>query len=406
MTKVLSVLLLMVLTVGVLGVAQTAVTPRTAEGALLFDNETGADVIRIGILFDGPITLSKGDIVAFGGGAVSRLDVGVRTAWIDVVSVPGGTLLINLAGDAQVSSAYWVSSPEEKNTAVFLWFLDVVWNKYDGAALGEFLSSTALVHGDTFAGGELPGLEGFGMFAMTAITAFPDVHFSVDDIIAVEDKVAVRLTFTATHGGPFLELPASGNSVAGKDLIIYRFADGKIEEAWLQLDGLGIMVQMGLIPPMGTTDFFWGAPSPATGATGTPEENGAIASRDLLEVWNEGNFPLIDEIIDEDFVGSYDTMTLVGPVDYAQYVSATLATYPDYHITIEDVVAVGDLVFLRTTVSATHLGPLGTIPATGMPWTEDAIVMYRIANGKIVEAWHLIDMLSVLMQIGIVPPLQ
>jgi len=243
------------------------------------------------------------------------------------------------------------------------------------------------------------------MFAMTAITAFPDVRFSVDDIIAVEDKVAVRLTFTATHGGPFLELPASGNSVAGKDLIIYRFADGKIEEAWLQLDGLGIMVQMGLIPPMGTTDFFWGAPSPATGATGTPEENGAIASRDLLEVWNEGNFPLIDELIDEDFVGSYDTMTLVGPDAYAQYVSATLATYPDYHITIEDVVAVGDLVFLRTTVSATHLGPLGTIPATGMPWTEDAIVMYRIANGKIVEAWHLIDMLSVLMQIGIVPPL-
>jgi len=120
MTKVLSVLLLMVLTVGVLGVAQTAVTPRTAEGALLFDNETGADAIRIGILFDSPVTISKGNIVAFGGGAVTRVDAGVRTVWIDVVIVPGGTLLINLAGDAQVSSAYWVSSPEEKNTAVFL----------------------------------------------------------------------------------------------------------------------------------------------------------------------------------------------------------------------------------------------------------------------------------------------
>jgi len=406
MTKVLSVLLLMVLTVGVLGVAQTAVTPRAAEGALLFANETGADVIRIGILFDGPITLCKGDIVVFGGGTVTRLDVGVRTAWIDAVVVPGGALLVNLAGDAQLSSAYWVSSPEEKNTVVLQWFLDVVWNQYDGTALPEFMSSTVLVHGDSFAGGELPGLEGFGMFAMTALTAFPDVHFSIDDIIAVEDKVAVRLTFAATHGGPFLELPASGNSVAGKDLIIYRFAHGKIEEAWLQLDGLGIMVQMGLIPPMGTTDFLWGPPSAATGDSGTPEENVSIASRDLLEVWNEGNFPLIDVIIDEDFVGSYDTMTLTGPEAYAQFVSESLTTYPDYHVTIEDVVALGDLVFLRTTVSATHLGPLGTIPATGMPWAEDAIVMYRIANGKIVEAWHLIDMLSVLMQIGVVPPLQ
>ena len=406
MTKVLSVLLLMVLTVGVLGVAQTAVTPRTAEGALLFDNETGADVIRIGILFDGPITLSKGDIVAFGGGAVSRLDVGVRTAWIDVVIVPGGTLLINLAGDAQVSSAYWVSSPEEKNTAVFLWFLDVVWNKYDGAALGEFLSSTALVHGDTFAGGELPGLEGFGMFAMTAITAFPDVHFSVDDIIAVEDKVAVRITFSATHGGPFLELPASESPVAGRDLIIYRFAEGRIEEAWLQLDGLGIMVQMGIIPPMGSPDFRWGPPSSTSGSPGTIEENVAIATRDLLEVWNQGNLSLVDQIFGVGFAGNYDLAAVAGLEAYKQYVSDSLVTYPDYHVTIEDVVAKGDLVFLRTTVSATHLGPLGSIPATGLPGTEDGIAMYRIADGMIVEAWQLIDMLSVLMQIGLVPPLQ
>ena len=405
MTKVLSVLVLVVLAFGVLGAAQTAVIPRVAEGALLFDNETGTDVVRIGILFDQPTSICRGDVVAFGGGAVTRLDAGVRTVWIDVVVIPGGTLLINLASDSQVMSAYWVATPEEKNIVVFEWFVEVVWNQYDGVALPEFMSSTVLVHGDSFAGGELPGLEGFGMFAITAMTAFPDVHFSVDDIIAVEDKVAVRLTFTATHGGPFLELPASGSSIAGKDLIIYRFAHGKIEEAWLQLDGLGIMVQMGLIPPMGTTDFRWGPPSPATGDSGTPEENVAIASQDLLEVWNEGNFQLIDEIIDEDFVGSYDTMTLIGPEAYEQYVSGTLATYPDYHITIEDVVAAGDLVFLRTTVSATHLGSLGTIPATGMPWTEDAIVMYRIANGKIVEAWHLIDMLSVLMQIGIVPPL-
>jgi len=406
MTKVPSVLLLMALTVGVLGVAQTAVTPRAAEGALLFANETGADVVRIGILFDSPITLCKGDIVAFGGGTVTRLDAGVRTAWIDAVVAPGGALLVNLAGDAQVSSAYWVSSPEEKNKVVFLWFLDVVWNKYDGAALAEFMSSTVLVHGDSFAGGELPGLEGFGMFATTAITAFPDVHFSLDDIIAVEDKVAVRLTFAATHGGPFLELPASGNPVAGKDLIIYRFADGKIEEAWLQLDGLGIMVQMGLIPPMGSPDFSWGPSSPTSGGPGTLAENVAIATRDVLEVWNEANLPLIDEIVDADFVGNYDLAAVAGLEAYKQYVSETLATYPDYHITIEDAIAEGDLVFLRTTVSATHLGPLGSVPATGMPWTEDAIAMYRIADGKIVEASQLIDMLSVLMQIGLVPPLQ
>lgn len=406
MAKVLSVLVLVVLVFGMLGAAQTAVIPRVADGALLFDNETGVDVVRIGVLFDQPTSICREDVVAVGGGAITRLDAGVRTIWVDVVVVPGGTLLINLQGNAQVASAYWVSSTEERNKVVFEWFLDVVWNQGDGAALPEFMSSNVLVHGDSLAGGELAGMPAFGMFAMGIATAFPDVHFTTDDIIAQEDKVAVRITFAATHGGPFLELPASGSPVAGRDLIIFRFAEGKIEEAWLQLDGLGVMVQMGLIPAMGTTDFLWGPPSPATGASGTTEENVSIATRDLLEVWNGGNFPLIDEIIDEDFVGSYDTMTLAGPEAYEQFVSESLITYPDYHITIEDVVAVGDLVFLRTTISATHLGPLGPIPATGMPWAEDAIVLYRIANGKIVEAWHLVDMLSVLMQIGIVPPLQ
>jgi len=72
MTKILGVLLLATLAVGVLGVAQTAVTPRAAEGVLLFDNETGAEVTRIGILFEGPITLCTKDIVAIGGEAVTR----------------------------------------------------------------------------------------------------------------------------------------------------------------------------------------------------------------------------------------------------------------------------------------------------------------------------------------------
>ena len=406
MTKVLSVLLLMVLTVGVLGVAQTAVTPRAAEGALLFDNETGRDVGRLGILFDEPVTLCRGDIVPFGGGAVTRLDVGVRTVWIDAAVVPGGTLLINLPGNAQVSSAYWVSSPEERNKVVFQWFLDLVWNQYDGAALPEFMSSTVVVHGDSVAGGELPGLEGFGMFATAAITGFPDIHFSIEDIAAAADKVAVRLSLTGTHAGPFGPVPATGNPAVSRNLIIYRFADGKIEEAWLQLDGLGIMVQLGVIPQMGSSDFSWGPPSPTSGGPGTPEENAAIASRDVLEVWNEANLSLIDEIVGEGFVGNYDLATVAGLEAYTQYVSESLVTFPDHHITIEDAIAEGDLVFLRTTVSATHLGPLGSVPATGMPWTEDAIAMYRIADGKIVEAWQLIDMLSVLMQVGLVPPLQ
>jgi uncharacterized membrane protein len=62
---------LVVLGVGILRLAQTAVTPRPVAGVFLFDNATGATAQKIGIIFSGPVLLKAGDIVVFGGGAAS-----------------------------------------------------------------------------------------------------------------------------------------------------------------------------------------------------------------------------------------------------------------------------------------------------------------------------------------------
>ena len=405
MTKILGVVLLAVLAVGVLGVAQTAVTPRAAEGVLLFDNETGAEVPRIGILFDSPITLCTKDIVAIGGEAVTRLDVGVRTAWIDVKVVPGGTLQITLAGNAQVRSAYWVASAQEKNKVIARWLIDAVWLDGDLDATAEFIDPSSVFHGDSMIG-ELDGVEEYAMFAATSHTAFPDTSVVIEEIIAEEDMVAVRATETMTHTGPLLAIPPTGASIVCRLIVVYRFSDGKIQEGWLSMDALGMLVQMGLIPPMGPPNFTWGTPSAVTGDPGTPEENKINASRDCGEVWNEGNFAQIDEIIGEGFVGHYDMSTVNGLEAYKQYVPGTLTTFPDFHITVEKIFAEGDLVAFVATASGTHLAPLGPVPATGKSWKVRAIVIRRMADGKVVELWQLNDMLGLLMQIGLVPPLQ
>jgi len=405
MIKVLSVVLLAVLAVGVLGVAQTVVTPRAAEGVLLFDNETGAEVTRIGILFDGPIMLCKENIMAVGGEAVTRLDVGVRTAWIDVAVVPEGTLLINLAGNTQVSSAYWVSSVQEKNKVIVRWVKEAVWNEGDLDLIAEFMSSSCVVHGDSFVG-ELPGVEGYAMFATITHTGFPDIHFTIEDIIAEEDMVAIRLSLTGTHTGLFATIPATGVSITSRSLTVYRFADGKIEEGWLNVDGLGILVQMGLIPPMGPPNFTWGTPSTVTGDPGTPEDNKINASREPAEIWNETDLAVIDEIISEDYVGQYDMSAVNGREAYKQYLSGLFTAFPDVHITVEKVFAEGDLVAFVATATGTHLGPFGPAPATGNSMKVQALVIRRMADGKIVELWQLNDMLGLLTQIGMVPPLQ
>jgi steroid delta-isomerase-like uncharacterized protein len=71
--------------------------------------------------------------------------------------------------------------------------------------------------------------------------------------------------------------------------------------------------------------------------------------------------------------------------------------------TVEDVVAEGDKVVVRWTNAGTHVAEFGGIPATGRSFTIAGIDVYRVANGAICEHWHVIDQLSMLGQLGLLP---
>ena len=80
-----------------------------------------------------------------------------------------------------------------------------------------------------------------------------------------------------------------------------------------------------------------------------------------------------------------------------------LAAFPDLHVTIEDVVAEGDRVVVRTTYTGTHQADLQGIPATGKTVSESAITIFRLANGKIAEGWLVADNLGLMQQLGVIP---
>ena len=111
MRKTVSLVVLLLLMLGVVGLAQTTATPRVLGGGVfLFDNSTGATITKLGIIFDKTLTLAKSNVIAFGGGATTLVSVSHNYAFIDVVLVPGGTLQITLSGDgadAVVTSAFW-----------------------------------------------------------------------------------------------------------------------------------------------------------------------------------------------------------------------------------------------------------------------------------------------------------
>ena len=81
--------------------------------------------------------------------------------------------------------------------------------------------------------------------------AFPNYELIADDLIGEGDKVVVRSTFRGTHKGDLMGIAPTGKQVTMPLILIYRLADEKIVEHWMQADALGMMQQLGVIPPMG-----------------------------------------------------------------------------------------------------------------------------------------------------------
>lgn len=77
---------------------------------------------------------------------------------------------------------------------------------------------------------------------------FPDLHITVEDLIAEGDKVVGRNSVTGTHQGDYMGVPPTGKSVAYDEIFIFRFRNGRIAETWGVVDVLSQMKQLGAIP--------------------------------------------------------------------------------------------------------------------------------------------------------------
>ncbi len=134
-----------------------------------------------------------------------------------------------------------------------------------------------------------------------------------------------------------------------------------------------------------------------------PTDNKELSRRILDEVWNQQNLDAADEMIAANFV-SHDPQSpqaVRGIEGYKQFVRHYLNAFPDCHFTIEDHVAEGPMVVTRWTVTGTHRGALGNIPATGRRMSVTGISWSRIEDGKFVESWTNWDTLGMLQQLGV-----
>jgi steroid delta-isomerase-like uncharacterized protein len=139
-----------------------------------------------------------------------------------------------------------IKTLEEKNKDIVRANFEEFFNAHNIAAVEKYNTADTIIH---FSDGDKT-LEEDTTQLQTFYTAFPDLHLTIDDLIAEGNKVAMVWTINGTHKSEFMGIPATGRRIELKGMDVYRMADGKIAEIWTSAEILGLMQQLGAIPSM------------------------------------------------------------------------------------------------------------------------------------------------------------
>jgi steroid delta-isomerase-like uncharacterized protein len=138
-------------------------------------------------------------------------------------------------------------TPAEKaNIAIVRKFFEV------GPSKGDLAAADALLHPEFSLHTPLPtpgpGIPAMNNVITTCRAAFHGLHVTIDDIMADGEKVTARFTARGTHNGEFMGLPPTGKAITMTGIEIFRIKDGKIAELWGEVNLMGLMQQLGILP--------------------------------------------------------------------------------------------------------------------------------------------------------------
>jgi steroid delta-isomerase-like uncharacterized protein len=132
------------------------------------------------------------------------------------------------------------------NKALMRRYFEEVFNQRNTAAIDNFLAADQVDH--TLPPNLPPTTAGTKQAITMYLQAFPDLHVTIEDMIAEGDRVAARFTSEGTQRGPFGGIPPTGRQAKIRSHLIARIADGKIVEQWGLDDQVGMLMQLGVIP--------------------------------------------------------------------------------------------------------------------------------------------------------------
>jgi len=141
---------------------------------------------------------------------------------------------------------------EEANEALSRRWAEAVWNRGDFGAIDELLAPDFVAH---YPGFPTTDRASYKEWAEMEFRVFEDIRCTIDDLVAEEDRVALRWTWQGTHsGGDYLGIPPTGKRVTMSGMTFFRMKDGKIVEEWGVSDELGKLRLLGAAPSPGAAN--------------------------------------------------------------------------------------------------------------------------------------------------------
>src|SRR5215203_272296 len=266
-----------------------------------------------------------------------------------VVASPGHSTRV-------LAQATPATQSNQANEEVVRQLFDQVLNQGNMDLIDDLFTPDFVLHPSSDPAQDVRGQDGVMGFVMGVRAAFPDIVYTIDDLISEGDSVVVRWTNRGTHQGDFLGITATGIpvSIGGGD--VFHLEGAKLKEGWTFPDNLGLLVQLGVIPggeQMGTavpaqSPIPTGVNSAATPAPA--DENRAMMER-FWEVYNANDMDAFQSFFADDFVNftpapGFDP-TAAG---FAQTMSFFRAGFPDQQAVVNEIVVDGDMVVSRVTL--------------------------------------------------------
>ncbi len=141
------------------------------------------------------------------------------------------------------------------NKAIILRLYAEVWNKRKLEVIEEIISPSHALQAPTLSGASV-GPQAYKSQVALFLAGYPDLRFTVEDTVVEKDRVVACWTFSGTHEGDFMGVPATNRRVSVDGMTIHHIAGGKIMDSYSNWDALGMMQQLGVVPAFGQAKSF------------------------------------------------------------------------------------------------------------------------------------------------------